>query len=532
MAASDDAPAGPPAGPPSPDDEPAAPAPARFGGHSRSSVLRGGVWSAAANILPMGSTLALSVVISRVLGAEVLGEQSLVAYVASLMVSVLIYSFTMASVQLVAAAGGAGDRARLAHLGRWSMGAHLLGGLVAVVVLVGTGLGRDSYNLIWYLAAATAFVDAVGWGLASRHIAQHGWSATSARRLVSQALTPLLGIAAVLLGAGVAGVFATQLLVSLGLLVALRRLERRDPLPSPAGLPAPAALPVVRLWSLFALAALVTQVVDRRLELVFLDLYRTSVEVAQYSVAFNVVGIALVVCSSLVAASVPAVAAAHGAGEHDRVVSGMSRAARVLAAVSVLLAAGVAAVGPAVVLAFWGAEEYTEAAGVVRLLAIGLVVTPLGALCTAYWTGTGRLRPVLVCGGTGAVVDIALAFLLIPDHGTSGAVVATLSGQGSAALLIIGHTLRTGLPLRIRPTALLRVALVAVVAGVGASAVTAVLASAWLGLVLGGGTFVVLAAVGLRLVGLLDPEDGRWLAETLPGPAARGLRLLTPARSR
>lgn len=531
MAASDDAPAGPPAGPPSPDDEPAAPVPARFGGHSRSSVLRGGVWSAAANILPMGSTLALSVVISRVLGAEVLGEQSLVAYVASLMVSVLIYSFTSASVQLVAAAGGAGDRARLAHLGRWSMGAHLLGGLVAVVVLVGTGLGRDSYNLIWYLAAATALVDAVGWGLASRHIAQHGWSATSARRLVSQALTPLLGIAAVLLGAGVAGVFATQLLVSLGLLVALHRLERRDPLPSPAGLPAPAVLPVVRLWSLFALAALVTQVVDRRLELVFLDVYRSAVEVAQYSVAFNVVGIALVVCSSLVAASVPAVATAHGAGEHDRVVSGMSRAARVLAAVSVLLAAGVAAVGPAVVLAFWG-PEFAEGARVVRLLAVALVVTPLGALCTAYWTGTGRLRPVLLCGGTGAVVDIALAFLLIPDHGTSGAVVATLSGQGSAALLIIGHTLRTGLRLRVRPAALLRVALVAVVAGVGASAVTAALASAWLGLVLGGGTFVVLAALGLRLVGLLDPEDGRWLAETLPGPAARGLRLLTPARSR
>ncbi|MEJ5945300.1 lipopolysaccharide biosynthesis protein [Pseudokineococcus basanitobsidens] len=509
------------------DPLPASTAP-RFGGADRRAVFTGGVWSAASNLLPMVSTLALSVVISRVLGADVLGEQSLVAYVASLLVSVLIYSFTVASIQLIASAGGAKDTARLAHLARWSMTAHLVGGGVAVVVLVVGGLSRDSFGSIWFLAAATALVDAVGWGYASRHVARHGWSGTSARRLVSQALTPLLGIAAVLLGAGVQGVFAAQLLVSVGLLVALRRLERGDPLPAPAGLAAPPVGPVVRLWSLFALSAVVTQVVDRRLELVFLDLYRTPVEVAQYSVAFNIVGIALVVGTALIAAAVPAVAAAHGAGEHDRVVSGLSRAARVVVAVSVLMCAAVVAVGPSVVLAFWG-QEFAEASAIVRVLAVALLITPTGALCNAYWIGTGRLRPVLVAGGTGAVIDITLAAVLIPSLGTGGALVATLSGQGTAALLIIAHTVRTGLRLRVRAAPVARVAAVAVVAAGLATAVELPF-GAWPALLLGGAVFVLVTAVGLRLVGLVVEDDREWLAGTLPAPAARALTLLSPRR--
>ena len=76
---------------------------------ARRGTVSGGLWNAAATVLPMGSTLALSIVISRELGAAVLGEQSVIAYVASLLVSVFIFSFTTASIQLLATAVGARD---------------------------------------------------------------------------------------------------------------------------------------------------------------------------------------------------------------------------------------------------------------------------------------------------------------------------------------------------------------------------------------------------------------------------------------
>ncbi len=197
----------------------------------RRGTVSGGLWNAAATVLPMGSTLALSIVISRELGAAVLGEQSVIAYVASLLVSVFIFSFTTASIQLLATAVGAKDDDRLAWLARWSGEAHLTGGVLAAALMTGIGLFRDEYRLLWFLAAATALVDALGWSRTVRDIAHRGWTRTSRRRLVAQAASPLMAIAAIYLGWGIEGVFTAQLVVAVALLVSLALLDRTLPRP-------------------------------------------------------------------------------------------------------------------------------------------------------------------------------------------------------------------------------------------------------------------------------------------------------------
>ncbi len=511
-------------------EDPASPPGGSYGGGSRSRVFRGGIWNAASAVLPMGSTLALSIVISRLLGAEVLGEQSLVAYVSSLLVSVVIVSFTTASVRLIAAAGGAREEARLAHLARWSGWAHLAGGATSAAVLVAVGLGRDSYQALWFVAAATTVVDSLCWGSSSRHIARHGWGPTSVRRLVATGATPLLGIAAILLGAGITGVFVAQLVSASVLLVVLRRMDRASPYPSTRDLPAPAWPPVLRVWALFALSSLLTQVVDRRVELVFLDAYRSAEEVAHFSVAFNVVGIALVLSTALISAAMPAIAAAHGAGEVERVDQALGRVLRIVVTLALLLAGGAVSVAPLVVTAAWG-PAFAESGDLVRWLSVTLLLSPLAALCSAYWTGTGRLRPVLAAGGAGATADVALAWLLVPPLGVDGAVVASVAGSGTAAAVLVVVTLRSGVHLGPAPVGVARAAataLAATAAALGADA----LVDGPLALVAALVAFLAVTALAGRAVGLFSREDTAWFADTVPGPARRALLAVSPARWR
>lgn len=499
-------------------------APGPHPGGARRSAFSGGAWSATATVAPMALVLALSVVISRELGPDVLGQQSLVAYVGALAFSVATYSCVSASVQLLSSAHGARDQARLAHLSRWSFVAHLTGGGLAASVLLVTGLARTDYRELWFVAAATVLVDSVGWAYASRDIALHGWRRTASRRLLAQSLGPTLGIVAVLVGLGVQGVFAAQLLVSVCLAVVLGRIGRSTTAPAASAFPAPPWRPVLRLWSLFVLSTVIVQVVERRLELVFLDQLHEPETVAMFSVAFNVVGLPLLLSASLIGSAMPAIARRH-AQDPSVVLGTMSRAARVLVAVNLVLCAGTVTVGPGLVVAVYG-PDFAEAAGLVRYLGLTLLLAPLGHLCQALWTGTGNLRPVLVAGGAGAVVDIVLAATLIPAFAAEGAVVATVAAQTTVAGIVIVYTFRRGLRLQLRIGRLVRAAAVAIAAGLAATACVS-LVGGWVGTALSVPAFVAVVLLGSRFVGVVDPEDVDWLATTLPAGVERLVRALT-----
>ena len=76
--------------------------------------------------------------------------------------------------------------------------------------------------------------------------------------------------------------------------------------------------------------------------------------------------------------------------------------------------AGAVTVAPGLLVLAYG-RDFVEVARLVRWLGFGLLLTPLAQLCSTFWTGTGRLRPVLIAGGSAAVIDIALAWTLDPE---------------------------------------------------------------------------------------------------------------------
>ena len=499
-------------------------------GSERRRVVSGGVWNAASTVLPMGSTLLLSVLISHRFGAAGLGAQSLIAYSATLLNALLILSFTAASLQILGAARGEGDDSRTAWLARYSLIAHTTGGVFSALVLVGVGLFSDTFRVAWYVVGLTALLDAVSWALSSRIAARDGWSAVGARRLVSQLCAPLLGVGALAAGFGITGVFWGQAIASAGLLLALRPVALRHPSRIDRSRPVPDWRPLLRVWGLFVLSVVITQIVERRLELLFLGRFSTKDQVAYYSTAFNLVSIAFIICSSVTGAAVPSIAAAHGAKEHGKVTEALNRATSVIVVIGMMLAAGLAAVGPALIeLAY--PRDFAAAARLVPFLAISLLLAPLGHLYNAYWTGIGSLRPVLLCGAAGAVIDVAVAVALIDRFGARGAVAANVAGQCSAALLVAGYTWRRERSLRVPLPVLARSAAVALVAA-AAGAVVARLGG-WQGVAGGTLAYGLAALLAAKTIGLLAARDADWLAGALPGRAGGLLQFLTrPGRVR
>src|SRR5262249_10255806 len=127
--------------------------------------------------------------------------------------------------------------------------------------------------------------------------------------------------------------------------------------------------------------------------------------------------------------------------------------------------------------------------------------------------GLGHVRRPLVAQAAAAVVDVSLAFALIPRFDAKGAAIANAGGQGTyAALLLVLAGLRIR-PVDWRPLSMLRVAVGSVGAGLaGWGALSALGGLA--GLVAGGAAtlaaFVVLATV-LRIV---PADDGAWIDST------------------
>ncbi|MDH2414183.1 lipopolysaccharide biosynthesis protein [Nocardioides sp. CER19] len=498
-------------------------------GPSRRTTFVGGLWNTAAMVVPMLSALLLSVVIARRLGPAELGAQSVVAYTGGLVGSLVVMAATHCTTQVMGAAYGADDVRRLATLRRLSGVVHVSGGVLAGLLLVGVGSARD-HTLAWVFIGLVTFLDALGWSSGSRLIARSGWSEVSRLRLVSQIAASLLGVLAVLLGGGVAAVFGVQVLTSAWLTTSLHRRERRE-WRAWAGRVLPSAKvalrPLARLWGLFVLSAALVQIVDKRIELLFLDAFRSRQEVAVYAVAFSLVTVAVTIPGALLGAALPAIAAASTADGVTSLHGHLRRAERVAVLFGFLLCAALATVGPPLILVFWG-EGLHGAASLMPLMALSVLLVPLPTLLQTFWTGIGRLGPVLLANGLGAVADLGTALALVPPLGVTGAALANVVAQSVACAAIVVWSRRHGAAVGASPGDLLRFAGVAALSGGAAAAAAYALGDVSQVLALVGAAVafvVVLAVVGL-LAGLVPGEDADWIADIVPHPVRPALAVV------
>jgi len=507
---------------------------------SRLAIVRGGLWGAAAQLLPAAGVAVLSVVTARVLGTNALGRQSLIAFVNAAAAATFVTGLSGAALQVMGRLQGTGD-SRLDELGAWMVRAHVVTGVVLCAGLAGIGLVLHQDRLAWLIIGLVTVVDAAVSGLGARVAVRQGWVEVGRLNLVAQLFGAPLGIAALAVGFGIPGIFAGDGVAAVGLLVAMiirfafTFPKRRYPwrLRPP--------VPIARPWCLFVLSNFLSQVVGRRVEFLALAVFSTNQQIAYYSVAFTLVSLLASVPTAVAGAALPVIAAAEGRGEMAVATGHMRSAVRVGSLLSVPLVGFAVALGPVLVELVYG-SRYHEAAALVPLSSLVLLVAVVGGVLGQYWAGRGDVGVTLVIGSIAGVLDLGLAFALVPSLGARGAVVANLVGQLVLAGGLLYVTVRRTGSMGTLGTAGVRMLVASAVGAVIAWRVSVLVIDHvggarivvdLLAVVAGGAAGVPITIVLAILIKVMRPADADWLRPLLPRRLAPLLRSVTsrPAAS-
>jgi O-antigen/teichoic acid export membrane protein len=254
---------------------------------------------------------------------------------------------------------------------------------------------------------------------------------------------------------------------------------------------------------------IISFVVWRRSELFVLQHYSTDAQIAFYSIAFAAISGLSKLPETVETVSMPAVANLLGTGEDERIRRGIWRAMRLLVLATFPLVAGVAVAGPALLELAYG-SDYADAGPVLLAMLAPLLVQPMLRVSEGVLYGLGRPRFIVVAGLVATVVDVALAFALIPSLDAIGAAIANgaavlVAGVPCLALVVSLHR-----PVSLPVGPLLRaVVLSLLVAGAAYVALEALgaIASVVAGVLVGVGAALVLRP--------LAAEDASWLSDAL-----------------
>jgi O-antigen/teichoic acid export membrane protein len=215
----------------------------------------------------------------------------------------------------------------------------------------------------------------------------------------------------------------------------------------------------------------------------------------------------------------PAVATLYGAGAHDRIRAGFSRALRLLLLATFPVVAAAAAVGPEAIRVVWG-PEFAPAKDPFLVLVAASLMTPVTVLSSSLVAGLGRVGVPLVVDTAAAAVDVGVAFALVPGHGALGAAVASASALLVSGVPLIVYSSRIAGPVRWEATRLLRGVMIAAAGGAVAWLLVDALGGALgvvVGLICGAAVFASLAL----LVGFVPREDAEWLESVLGARVGR-----------
>lgn len=498
-------------------------APDPIAGTSAAHVLRGGLWSLASGFLPQLFVLATSIAAARFLGPDAMGRQSFIAFVSLSALTLFSTGFAVALLRSVAEALGRGEAGAARGLARWIWRAMLVAAAAGFAALaVPAALGSEP-QLAWFLAglvAAGGILQSVPNAVLLG--AQRWREATIVGVITGGVAVP--GIVVVLaLGGGIAGIFAVEaatIAVNVAWTGWLARRALRT-MGTERAISPELRSRVARFAAVTTLGAVLTLVVWRRSEFLFLAHFSSDAEIAIYSIAFAAATAIALLPERLATVMSPAFANLFGAGETERLTSGFARALRLLIIGALPLCALAAGVGPLAIEVVYG-EAYTRSGSVLLILLVAVPLIPLFNVGGAVMAGVGDARAPLLVGAVAAVVNVALALALVPRFDAEGAALANTGAQIVASVLMLALARRHPEIDRLqwRPGMITRSAIVSVLVYLATWAVAGTL----------GGPGGLLAAALTGLVALvllgaalkpLSGDDGVWLREHVPARLGR-----------
>ena len=480
------------------------------------------MWNVVGSVLPQTYTLVSSVFIARALGAEGLGQLTLITFTAATLGTLLTLGFPSSVVRHVAESIGEGRPESLAHLYRWAWrwawaAAGVAAGSVWLVALLGA-----QPRAAWLLAGVASAGLVLHQVPSVLLIGARRWRDAIIVGTTTGLISLIVRIAVLLGGGGVVGMVAIDAVTAVVNVVLTGVLARRvvnelsgNPREEPALIRR-----TVRYGLIASISTVITWIVFRRSEVFFLEYFSTPEQIAIYSIPFSVVATLLFLPQAISGVLAPTFATFFGAGELDRMKEGYGRALRVVTMITIVLTSYMMVVGPTVITLFYGAE-FDESGIVLRILLISFPIVPLMTLSIALFTGMGKQWFPTAVIAVAAVVNLTLDFVLIAAFDATGAAIANSTSQivGSVPLILYARYVTGGIDWG--GLVIPRVIVVSSLAAACAFPVLAALGS-FPGVVAASLVFTVVFLVLARLVPVLLPADAGLLSERA-GARVRGV---------
>jgi O-antigen/teichoic acid export membrane protein len=485
------------------------------------NALRGGALRSVILLVPQILTLVLSVVAARILGPDLMGRQSFIAFVEMTAIVIGTMGLNISIMRTTAVGLGEGLTAQVRGLLAWAMGLATVSGIVVGSCVASISIWASHDQVAWILAGYTTAAGTIQTIPQAFLNGLQKWAQAMMAGLCTGGASVLAAVIVLFHGGGITGLFAVEAVTMSANVVwtgalAWRAMTSVAPVTSAPGDLRRRAL----MFALpTALIAILDLVVWKRSEFLFLAHFSTSNEVAQYSIAFGAVAAASVVPVALTTL-ISSVANLHGSGATERIRSGFARAVRLLLTVTIPITAGIVALGPVMITTVYG-QSYATAGRVLQVLIVFFPLIGLQYLCDAFLAGTGKRRVRVLAVAAGAVVDLVLCVLLIPANGALGAAVSNGCAQVIATTPIIvsacrNHRFDRG---RLHGSLLARTLASALLAGISSYWVVWLASDhfrPFLGLMCG--IFAGLTAwiVLARWLRVLTYDDGEWVIAALP----------------
>lgn len=241
-----------------------------------------------------------------------------------------------------------------------------------------------------------------------------------------------------------------------------------------------------------------------RMEILFLQLYWGAAEVGLFSVAVALAALASQGPLLLTGAFLPVLAAHNSRGDKEAVQKVFSNGTTIVALLALPACFGMAAIAQPMIVLLYG-PDFAAAGTATAIILVAAAISVSSTIGTHLVNALGRSDFIFWSSIAGAVVAVALGFLLIPEFGLVGAALTRASVQIAAVMLgiwFITRRLRYAYPF----ARLIRLTLAAAAPAGAAFAVTQLVAGP-LGLLEAILAGLVVYPLSLRLFGALGPDE-------------------------